>query len=216
MVNPMDHKAYGPYERFIKRPLDCFLATCACIVLSPIMLVTAVLVRVKLGKPILFSQDRIGRDEKIFKIYKFRSMTDERDSNGELLPDEVRLTSFGKKLRSTSLDELPELFSIIKGDMAVIGPRPLLPKYLPYFRPDERARHEVRGGLTPPEVLAGKTHTTWDEQFKIESEYAKHITFVTDVKIFIATIKVVLKRVDSNFGGDVRKPLDEERSCEVR
>ena len=212
----MEHKAYGPYERFIKRPLDCFLATCACIVLSPVMLVTAILVRIKLGKPVLFTQDRIGRGEKVFKIYKFRSMTDERNADGELLPDEVRLTSFGKKLRSTSLDELPELFSIIKGDMAVIGPRPLLPKYLPYFRNDERVRHEVRGGLTPPEVLSGKTHTTWNEQFKIETEYARHISFITDVRIIIATIKVVLKRVDSNFGGDVRKPLDEERSNEMR
>jgi len=212
----MKHKAYGPYERFIKRPLDCFLATCACIVLSPVMLVTAILVRMKLGKPVFFTQDRIGRGEKVFKIYKFRSMTDERNADGDLLPDEVRLTSFGKKLRSTSLDELPELFSIIKGDMAVIGPRPLLPKYLPYFRTDERVRHEVRGGLTPPEVLSGKTHTTWDEQFKIEAEYARHISFITDLKIIIATIKVVFKRVDSSFGGDVRKPLDEERNIEMR
>ena len=212
----MKHKAYGPYERFIKRPLDCFLATCACIVLSPVMLVTAILVRIKLGKPVFFTQNRIGRGEKVFKIYKFRSMTDERNADGDLLPDEVRLTSFGKKLRSTSLDELPELFSIIKGDMAVIGPRPLLPKYLPYFRTDERVRHEVRGGLTPPEVLSGKTHTTWDEQFKIEAEYARHISFITDLKIIIATIKVVFKRVDSNFGGDVRKPLDEERNIEMR
>ena len=208
----MVHKAYGPYEKFIKRPLDCLLAICAGIVLSPVMLVTAVLVRVKLGKPVLFTQDRIGRGEKIFKIYKFRSMTDERNKDGELLPDEERLTPFGKILRSTSLDELPELFSIIKGDMAVIGPRPLLPKYLPYFRPEERIRHEVRGGLTPPEVLAGKTHTTWDEQFRIEADYAAHISFITDVKIILATLKVVLKRVDSDFGGDVRKPLDEERS----
>lgn len=208
----MKHKAYGPYEQFVKRPLDFFLASFACIVLSPVMLVTAVLVRMKLGKPVLFTQERIGCGEKIFKIYKFRSMTDKRGADGELLPDEVRLTSFGKKLRSSSLDELPELFSIIKGDMAVIGPRPLLPKYLPYFSTEERVRHEVRGGLTPPEVLIGKTHTSWDEQFKIEADYAKHITFATDLKIIIATIRVVLKRVDSNFGGDVRKPLDEERS----
>ena len=212
----MEHKAYGPYERFIKRPLDCFLATCACIVLSPVMLITAVLVRIKLGKPILFSQDRLGRDERVFKIYKFRSMTDERNDEGELLPDEVRLTAFGKKLRSSSLDELPELFSIIKGDMSIIGPRPLLPKYLPFFKPEERIRHEVRGGLTPPEVLSGKTHTSWDEQFKIEADYARHITFLTDLKIIIATIKIVLKRVDSDFGGDVRKPLDEERCHETR
>ena len=212
----MKHKPFGSYEKFIKRPLDCFLATCACIILSPVMLITALLVRIKLGGPVLFSQDRLGRGEKVFKIYKFRSMTDERNAEGELLPDEIRLTPFGKKLRSSSLDELPELFSIITGDMAIIGPRPLLPKYLPYFKAEERARNEVRGGLTPPEVLLGKTHTTWDEQLKIESDYARHITFMTDVKIIIATIKIVLKRVDSDFGGDVREPLDEERCHEVR
>lgn len=207
----MQHKPYGPYEKYIKRPLDCLLSGLAIVILSPVMLVTAFLVRIKLGTPVLFSQERIGRYEKTFKIYKFRSMTDVRDESGNLLPDEERLTSFGKKLRSTSLDELPELFSIFKGDMAVIGPRPLLPKYLPYFKPEERARHEVRGGLTVPEVLKGKTHTSWDEQFQIESEYARHITFLLDVKIVFATICVLFKRVDSQFGGDVRKPLDEER-----
>lgn len=211
----MTHKPYGTYEKYIKRPLDCILSGMAILILSPVMLVTAILVRIKLGKPILFSQERVGRYEKIFKVYKFRSMTDEKDENGILLPDEKRLTSFGKKLRSSSLDELPELINIFKGDMAIIGPRPLLFKYLPYFKPEERVRHEVRGGLTVPEVLKGKTHTSWDEQFQIESDYARHITFLTDVKILFATIKVVFKRVDSQFGGDIRKPLDEERiSCD--
>ncbi len=205
------HKPYGPYEKFIKRPLDAFLATVALLVFSPILLTVAVLVRAKLGSPVLFTQERIGRNEKTFKLYKFRSMTDEREESGNLLPDDMRLTEFGKKLRSTSLDELPELFSIVKGDMAIIGPRPLLPKYLPYFKQEERVRHEVRGGLTVPEVLKGKTRTTWDEQFQIESDYVKHITFMTDMKIIFATIKVVFKRVDSEFGGDIRKPLDEER-----
>ncbi len=207
-----DHRPYGPYEKYIKRPLDCTIATGAFIVLSPVMAVTAGLVRAKLGKPVFFTQERIGRDEKVFKIYKFRSMTDERDENGELLPDEVRLTEFGKKLRSTSLDELPELFSIIKGDMALIGPRPLLPRYLPYFTDEERVRHEVRAGLTVPEVLSGKTHTTWEEQFSYEADYARHISFKTDLKIAAATIKVLLKRAKTDFGGDVRRPLDEERS----
>uniref|UniRef100_UPI004055E1F1 sugar transferase n=1 Tax=Agathobacter sp. TaxID=2021311 RepID=UPI004055E1F1 len=206
-----DHKPYGVYEAFFKRPLDFILATAAAICLLPIMVVIALLVRIKLGSPILFSQERIGRDEKIFKLYKFRTMTDEKDAEGNLLPDEVRLTSFGKKLRSTSLDELPELFSIMKGDMAIIGPRPLLPKYIPYFTPEERIRHKVRGGLTVPEVLSGKIHTTWEEQFEYETNYARHITFFTDVKIFIATIKVLFKRVETRFGSDVRQSLDEER-----
>jgi undecaprenyl phosphate N,N'-diacetylbacillosamine 1-phosphate transferase len=200
------------YAKCIKRILDFVLSLIAIIVLSPIYLLLMILVRAKLGKPVFFTQDRIGKNEEIFKLYKFRSMTDARDGDGKLLPDEIRLTSFGKKLRSSSLDELPELFNIIKGDMSIIGPRPLLPRYLPYFKPEERVRHKVRGGLVPPEVLSGKTHTTWDEQFAIEREYANSITFLTDIRIIIATIKVVFKRVNSNFGGDVRKPLDEERA----
>lgn len=200
------------YAKCIKRILDFILSLIAVIVLSPVYLFLALLVRTKLGKPVLFTQERIGKGEKTFRLYKFRSMTDDRDTEGKLLPDEIRLTSFGKKLRSSSLDELPELFNIIKGDMSIIGPRPLLPKYLPYFKPSERVRHEVRGGLVPPEVLSGKTHTTWDEQFEIEAQYAKHITFLKDVKIIVATVKVIFRRVDSNFGGDVRKPLDEERA----
>lgn len=201
----------GFYEKYIKRSLDCLLASCACIILSPLMVLIAILVTAKFGSPILFSQDRIGRGEKIFKLYKFRSMTDERDVNGNLLPDKDRLTPFGKALRSTSLDELPELFSIIKGDMAVVGPRPLLPCYLPFFTPGERVRHEVRGGLTVPEVLSGKTHTTWEEQFEYDVDYAENITFKKDFIIIIATIKILVKRVDSQFGGDVRIPLNEER-----
>lgn len=207
----LQHESYGPYEKYIKRPLDIFLATGALVVLSPVMLITAILVRVKLGSPVLFNQERIGKDEKIFKLHKFRTMTDAKDDVGNLLPDEERLTLFGKKLRSTSLDELPELINIIKGDMAIVGPRPLLPKYLPYFKPNERIRHEVRGGLTVPEVLKGKTTTTWDEQFQIESDYARHITFRKDVKIIFSTINVIFKRINSGFGSDIRKPLDEER-----
>ena len=144
----MEHKPYGPYERFVKRPLDCFLAICAFVVLSPVIGITALLVRVKLGSPVLFRQDRPGRNEKVFKLFKFRTMTDQRNAQGSLLPDEVRLTSFGKRLRSTSLDELPELLNIIRGDMAIVGPRPLLVKYLPWYTQEQRKRHSVRPGLT--------------------------------------------------------------------
>ena len=148
------HKPYGPYEKFIKRPLDCFLATCALIILSPVMAITALMVRIKLGSPVLFKQDRPGKidpltgKEKIFRLRKFRSMSNETDENGELLPDELRLTKFGQILRSTSLDELPELINIIKGDMAIVGPRPLAMQYLPYYNTEERRRHSVRPGLT--------------------------------------------------------------------
>ena len=143
-----DHKPYGPYERFFKRFLDAFLSTGALIVLSPVLLVLAILVLIKHGYPILFTQERPGKNEKVFKLYKFRSMTNQRDENGELLPDDVRLTKFGRLLRSTSLDELPELINIIKGGMSVVGPRPLLKEYLPYYTEEERHRHDVRPGLT--------------------------------------------------------------------
>ena len=142
------HMPYGPYEKHIKRPQDFLCALLAIIVLSPVMLITAILVRVKLGSPVLFKQDRPGKDEKIFKLYKFRSMTSEVDKNGKLLPDEVRLTSFGKKLRSTSLDELPELLNILRGDMSVVGPRPLMVQYLPRYNEHQARRHEVRPGFT--------------------------------------------------------------------
>lgn len=193
-------KPYGLYEKCIKRPLDCILATCALIVLSPVMLVTAILVRMKLGHPVLFSQDRPGRidpvtgKEKIFKLYKFRTMTDERDENGELLPDEVRLTSFGKILRSTSLDELPELFNIIKGDMAVVGPRPLLVKYLPYYTEEQHKRHNVRPGLTGYAQVHGRNMVNWDEKFAMDVEYGNRITFIDDLKIILETVGKVFKR----------------------
>ena len=140
----MQHKPYGPYEMFIKRPLDLLLATCAFVILSPVLCLTALLVRIKLGSPVFFKQERPGKDERIFQLIKFRSMTDGRDEKGELLPDDVRLTKFGRALRSTSLDELPELINIIKGDMALVGPRPLLKEYLPYYTETERHRHDVR------------------------------------------------------------------------
>lgn len=192
----MQHKPYGPYERFIKRPLDCLLSTLALIILSPIMLITAILVRTKLGSPILFSQERPGLHEKLFKIYKFRTMTDKRDANGNLLPDAERLTRFGKILRSTSLDELPELFNIAKGDMAIVGPRPLLTQYLPYYRPEERERHAIRPGLTGYAQIHGRNFVMWDVRCALDVQYAKKITFIGDVKIILQTIIKVLKRSD--------------------
>ena len=150
----MTHVPHGPYERFFKRPLDLLLSLAACILLSPVFLLLAILIRFKLGSPVLFTQDRIGRGENVFRLFKFRSMTDKRGPDGALLPDEDRLTPFGRALRASSLDELPELFNVLKGDMSLVGPRPLLVPYLPYFRDEERVIHSVRGGLLPPDVLA--------------------------------------------------------------
>lgn len=191
----MNHKPYGPYERFFKRPLDFLCGSAAVIVFCWLYAIIAILVRVKLGSPVLFSQDRPGKDEKIFKLYKFRTMTDARDENGELLPDEVRLTKFGKLLRATSLDELPEAFNIIKGDMSVIGPRPLLVKYLPRYSEEQRRRHEVRPGLSGYAQVHGRNAVSWEEKFKLDVEYVDHITFCGDVKITLDTVlKAFVKR----------------------
>lgn len=188
------HKPFGPYERFVKRGLDAFLATGALIVLSPVLLITAVLVRVKLGSPVLFIQERPGRDGKIFKLYKFRTMTDDRDENGELLPDDQRLPAFGQKLRSTSLDELPELINMIKGDMAVVGPRPLLVRYLPRYNAHQARRHEVRPGFTGLAQVRGRNAISWEEKFDWDVKYVDHITFLGDAKIIRDTVRTVLKR----------------------
>ena len=190
------HKPYGPYEKYFKRPLDFLLSLLALDVFSPIMLVTAIMVRTQLGSPVLFSQERPGKNEKLFKIYKFRTMTDKRDEKGELLPDEERLTKFGKILRSTSIDELPELFNILKGDMAIVGPRPLLTQYLPYYRQEERERHAIRPGLTGYAQIHGRNYVMWDERCALDVQYARNITFIGDVKIILQTIVKVLKRSD--------------------
>lgn len=190
----LTHKPYGIYERFIKRPLDCFLSTGALIVLSPVLAVTALLVRTKLGSPVLFTQNRPGRNEKVFKLYKFRTMTDKRDENGDLLPDDVRLTKFGKALRATSLDELPELLNIIKGDMAIIGPRPLLVQYLERYNEHQARRHEVRPGLTGYAQAHGRNAMTWEDKFDYDVEYVDNISFKNDVQILMDTVKTVVKR----------------------
>ena len=188
------HKPYGPYEKYIKRPQDFLCALSALIVLSPVMLITALLVRIKLGSPVLFTQDRPGKDGKIFKLYKFRSMTDDKDEDGNLLPDEVRLTAFGKKLRATSLDELPELLNMLKGDMAVVGPRPLLVRYLPLYNEHQARRHEVRSGFTGLAQVHGRNAISWEEKFDWDVKYVDHITFLGDWIIIFDTLRIVLKR----------------------
>ena len=186
----MEHQA-GFYEKHIKRLLDFTLSLLALIVLSPILLITAILVRVKLGSPVIFSQERPGRDGKIFKLYKFRSMTDQRNADGELLPDEQRLTHFGKILRSTSLDELPELWNILRGDMSIVGPRPLLVKYLPLYNAHQARRHAVTPGLTGYAQVHGRNAISWEEKFDLDVYYVDHISFGLDVKIIFMTVRYV-------------------------
>ncbi|NLL68058.1 MAG: sugar transferase [Clostridiaceae bacterium] len=182
------------YRRFIKRPMDFVLSLLAIIVLSPLMIIIAVLVRIKLGSPVLFKQERPGLNEKVFTIYKFRTMTDKRDENGELLPDSLRLTRFGKMLRATSLDELPELFNILKGDMSFVGPRPLLVQYLSLYNAHQRRRHEVRSGLTGNAQINGRNAISWEDKFNLDVAYVDNVTFIGDWKIIFLTIKKVLLR----------------------
>lgn len=189
----MQHRA-GFYEKYVKRLLDCFLSGLALIILSPLMLVTAILVRVRLGSPVIFCQERPGKDEKIFKLHKFRSMTDTRDAHGNLLPDNQRLTDFGKKLRSLSVDELPELWDIFRGKMSIVGPRPLLVKYLPLYSEEQHHRHDVRPGLTGWAQVHGRNLASWEDKFAYDVDYVKHISFALDVKIIFMTIRCVLAR----------------------
>lgn len=189
--------------KYIKRILDIISSLFAIIILSPLLAVTAVLVKTKLGSPVLFKQERPGKDEKIFTLMKFRTMTDERDENGELLPDEVRLTKFGKFLRSTSIDELPELFNILKGDMSVIGPRPLLVKYLPRYNEHQHRRHEVRPGLSGWAQVNGRNSISWEEKFDLDVEYVDNYSLSKDINILFMTVMSVIKRDGINSDNDV-------------
>lgn len=224
------HKPYGPYERFIKRGLDAFLATGALIVLSPILLITAFLVRIKLGSPVLFTQNRPGKNERIFKLYKYRTMTDAKTEDGQLKPDSERMTNFGRKLRSSSIDELPELLNILKGDMSIIGPRPLIPSYLPFYTAEEHHRHDVRPGLSGLAQAKGRSFISWEHIFQYDIEYVEYITFKGDCLIVLNTVKNLFSKKDvvdfskTYIGEDGKKhvlvdgqdciihgPLDEER-----
>ncbi|HHW21456.1 MAG TPA: sugar transferase [Clostridiaceae bacterium] len=186
------------YKRYIKRPMDIVLSFIALLALSPVILAVALLVRIKLGSPVIFKQKRPGLNEKIFTIYKFRTMTDKRDKKGNLLPDEERLTGFGKFLRSTSLDELPELFNVLKGDMSIVGPRPLLTEYLPYYTESEKQRHSVRPGLTGLAQINGRNNVGWDERLAYDIEYVNNINFINDIAIIMNTVKKVILKSDVN------------------
>jgi len=193
------HKMKGPYEAFFKRFIDMVASALVIVLFSWLYLILAIIVRVNLGSPIIFTQDRPGRNGKIFKLYKFRSMSDKRDENGNLLPDKQRLNKFGRILRSTSLDELPELFNIIKGDMSLVGPRPLLVKYLDHYNARDARRHEVRPGLTGLAQVSGRAALSWKEKFEKDVEYVDNLTFLMDVKIILLTVKKVFVREGIEF-----------------
>ena len=192
----MRHTPYGPYEKYIKRPLDCALAACALLLLSPVIGVIALLVRIKLGAPVIFHQRRPGRNERVFNLCKFRTMTDARDAAGALLSDSERLTPFGRRLRETSLDELPELWNVLKGDMSLIGPRPLLVQYLPAYTARERRRHDVRPGITGLAQVNGRNFLSWDRRLELDVEYTERITFRGDLKILAMTLWKVVRKED--------------------
>ncbi|WP_368378788.1 sugar transferase, partial [[Clostridium] symbiosum] len=189
------------YRKYIKRLLDIMMSAAGIIVLSPVMLVTAFLVRIKLGSPVIFKQKRPGKNEKIFEMYKFRSMTNERDQDGNLLPDEVRLTEFGKTLRATSLDELPELFNILKGDMSVVGPRPQLVRDMVFMTQRQRKRHSVLPGLTGLAQVNGRNNISWEEKLKWDLQYVNHVSFRADILIIIKTIQKVIQKEDISMEG---------------
>ena len=200
------------YARYIKRWLDFILSLLAIIILSPILLIVALLVRIKLGSPVIFKQERPGLHEKIFTLYKFRTMTDEKDKDGNLLPDDQRLTKFGKLLRSTSLDELPELFNILKGDMSIVGPRPLLVKYLPLYNEHQKHRHDVRPGFTGWAQCNGRNALSWVEKFDLDIYYVKHLTFILDLSVIFKTIKIVFLR--EGISSDTSVTMEEFRGTE--
>lgn len=190
------HKPYGPYEKYFKRVLDVFCVLAALLVFWWLYIIVAILVRIKLGSPVLFKQERPGKNEEIFKLYKFRTMTDTRDENGNLLPDEVRLTKFGRALRATSLDELPEVFNILKGEMSLVGPRPLTIQYLPYYSEEERHRHDVRPGLSGLAQVNGRNFIDWDHRLAFDVQYVKKITFIGDLRIILQTALKFVKKED--------------------
>ena len=194
----MKSKSNGLYCKLIKRLMDFLIAALSIIIFSPLLIILAILVRVKLGGPVIFKQERPGLNGKVFKLYKFRTMTDAKDENGNLLDDEYRLTSFGKKLRSTSLDELPELYNILKGDMSIVGPRPLLVKYLPLYSDEQKRRHDVRPGLTGLAQVSGRNAITWTEKFNKDIEYVDNVSLGLDISIFFKTIYCVLKKEGIN------------------
>ena len=190
------HKPYGPYEKYFKRVFDVFCGLAALLVFWWLYIIVAVLVRIKLGSQVLFKQERPGKNEEIFKLYKFRTMTDARDKNGNLLPDEVRLTKFGRALRATSLDELPEVFNILKGEMSLVGPRPLTIQYLPYYSEEERHRHDVRPGLSGLAQVNGRNFIDWDHRLAFDVQYVKKITFIGDLRIILQTALKFIKKED--------------------
>ena len=210
LIETVQPRKMGFYEKYVKRGLDVACASAAVICFSPLYIGVALLVKFKLGSPVMFTQDRPGLVDKdgretVFKMYKFRTMTDERDENGELLPDDVRLTKFGRILRSTSLDELPEAFNILKGDMSVIGPRPLLVEYLPYYTKEEHHRHDVRPGLSGWAQINGRNAIdSWEQRFQYDLEYVKNVSFAFDIKVVLKTIEKVLKRSDIQVGKQIK------------
>ena len=199
MAKTTKHRAKGPYELFIKRFMDIFVSALFILIFFWLYLIIALIVRINLGSPVLFTQDRPGKNGKVFKLYKFRSMSDKRDKNGDLLPDKMRLNKFGKILRSTSLDELPELFNILKGDMSLVGPRPLLVKYLEHYNEHDARRHEVRPGLTGLAQVSGRNAMSWKEKFEKDIEYVDNLTFMMDARVFFMTIKKVFVREGIEF-----------------
>lgn len=211
------HKPYGPYEKYFKRLVDVLCGLAALLVFWWLYIIVAILVRIKLGSPVLFKQERPGKNEKIFRLYKFRTMTDARDENGELLPDEVRLTKFGKALRATSLDELPEVFNILKGEMSIIGPRPLTIQYLPYYSEEERHRHDVRPGLSGLAQVNGRNFIDWDHRLALDVQYVNRITFVGDLRIIFQTALQFVKKEDVAVDTNKVEPnLAEERRLKIQ
>lgn len=211
------HKPYGPYEKYFKRPIDIVCALLAIIVFSWLYIIVAILVRVNLGSPVLFRQKRPGKDGEIFEMYKFRSMSNEKNEDGELLPDTERLTKFGHFLRSTSLDELPEAFNILLGQMSIVGPRPLAVQYLPYYNENERHRHDVRPGLSGLAQVNGRNAVNWEEKFAYDIEYVNKITFLGDITIILRTVKTALKRQNIGVRGvDALLDFDEYRRKQMK